>query len=93
MGCWEEEGRPFKMTDTVREWAPKFAEADHFGPLHIIVEDWNLEDDNIEYCRNLPQSGPADIALCEALQAMTWEERWAVAITSDDPTFDPRLLS
>lgn len=93
LGCWEEEDRPFKMTDAVREWAPKFAEADHWGAMHIVVEDWNLEDHNIEFCLNQPEVTPDEIALCKALQAMTWEERWATAITSDDPTFDPRLFS
>ena len=39
LGCWEEEGRPFKMTDTVREWAPKFEEANGWGAMHIVRED------------------------------------------------------
>jgi hypothetical protein len=89
MGCWEEEGKPFKMTDAVREWAPKFAEANEFGALHIVVDDWNLDDENIEFCRSQPDITQAEIALCEALQVMSWEERWAVAITSEDPDFAP----
>lgn len=89
LGCWEKEGRPFRVTDAVRTWAPKFAEADNYGPLHIVVDDWNLDDSNLEFCRNLPESSKDDIALIDAMQVMSWEERWATAILAHDPDFDP----
>jgi hypothetical protein len=81
------------MTDTVREWAPKFAEVNHLGAMHIVVEEWNLEDGHIKFCRNQIDATQAEIDLCNALQAMTWEERWATAITSEDSAFDPCLFS
>jgi hypothetical protein len=88
MGCWEEEDRPWKATDTAREWAPKFAEANHYGPLHIVVDDWNLEDCHLEFCRG--QSPNAEeVALLDALAAMSYEERWTTAIWSEDDTFRP----
>jgi len=91
LGCWEEEDRPFKVTDAVRTWAPKFREADEFGPLHIVVSDWNLEDHNLEFCRNYEGATPDDKALMEAMQAMSWEERWATAILAENPDFDPAV--
>ena len=93
LGCWDEEGRPFKMSDAVREWAPKFEEASSWGAMHIVREDWNLDDGNIEFCLTQPDITPSEIDLCKALLAMTIEERWATAITSEDDTFDPRLYS
>lgn len=90
LGCWEDEGRPFNVTNAVKTWTPKFAEADEFGPLHIVVGDWNLDDGSLEFCRNLDDADDAEKALIDAMQAMSWEERWAVAILASYPDFDPR---
>jgi hypothetical protein len=87
LDCWDNEGRPFKVTPAVERWAPKFAEANPFGPLHAVVDDWNLGDGNIQYCR--AAASPAEVELIDALHAMTWEERWATAILGDYPDFDP----
>lgn len=89
LGCWESEGRPFAITDAVREWAPKFEAANPFGALHIVVDDWNLDDGNLEVCR--ADADPSEIELIDALQRMTWEERWATAILAEDPDFNPDL--
>jgi hypothetical protein len=96
LGCWEEEGRPYKVTDAVRKLAPKFQAADGWGPLHVVVEDWNLDDNNLECCRSCITSVDLEtykdeIALIEAMQAMTWEERWATAILAEDPEFNPEF--
>lgn len=85
LNCWEEEGKPYKVTDAVREWAPKFGAADEFGALHIVVSDWNLEDENLEFCKNYEGVTPDEVALMEAMQRMTWEERWATAILGQYP--------
>ena len=91
LNCWDEEGRPYKVTDAVRQWAPRFAQTDEFGPLHIVVSDWNLEDDNINFCRKQKPSD-AEMALLNALAAMTLEERWATAILAQEPDFDPESV-
>ncbi|MGY3527298.1 hypothetical protein [Bradyrhizobium sp. USDA 4452] len=93
LGCWEEEGKPFKVTDAVRQWAPRFAEADEFGPLHIVVSDWNLEDDNLEFCKNYEGATDSDKALMSAMQAMTWEERWATAVLAQYPDVAAEVAS
>lgn len=87
MGCWEEEGRPFKVTDAVRKWAPVFAETNAYGAMHIVIDDWNLDDGNLECCRTYEGVKPAEIELIDAMQAMSWEERWATAILAEDPGF------
>lgn len=89
LGCWEEEGRPFKITEAVKTWAPVFGETNHYGAMHIVVDDWNLEDYNLESCRTYDGVTPREIELIDAMQAMTWEERWATAILADEPEFDP----
>ena len=87
--CWEREGRPWKVTPRVTGWAPRFAEANPAGAMHIVVEDWNLEDENIRSAMAMSDTTPSDIALGKALLQMTMEERWATAILADDPGFDP----
>ncbi len=89
LGCWEQEDKPFKVTEAVKKWAPVFAETNPYGAMHIVVDDWNLEDGNLEFCRNYEGVTPREIDLIDAMQAMTWEERWATAILAEDPEFDP----
>jgi len=90
LGCWEDSGRPWLLTETVTRWAPVFSNADPFGPLHIVVEDWNLDDENIKYCRDKTHD-LLEKALCSELLDMSEGERWATAILAEDPNFDPEL--
>lgn len=89
LGCWEREGRPYEVTDAVKRWAPVFAETNGWGAMHIVIEDWNLDDGNLEFCRGQPEVTPDEIKLIDAMQAMTWEERWATAFLAEDPEFAP----
>jgi hypothetical protein len=45
LNCWDEEGRPFKVTEAVKRWAPRFGETNPYGAMHIVVDDWNLGKD------------------------------------------------
>ena len=53
-GCWVEEGQPVVDTPTVRAAAKAIAEVyEHScvgGNLHIVLDDWNLEDDSLAFC-------------------------------------------
>jgi hypothetical protein len=91
LSCWEKEGRPWEATDTARLWSEAFAEADPFGPLHVVVDDWNLDDENIQSCLDQTDPEPSEIErdLCLKLLEMTEGERWACAILADFPNFDP----
>lgn len=53
-GCWEEAGKPTIDTPAVRAAAAAIAEVyEHScvgGNLHVVLDDWNLEDGNLEFC-------------------------------------------
>ena len=85
LDCWEDEGKPYRVTNAVRKWAPKFGAADEFGALHIVVGDWNLEDRDLEFCLNQADITTEEIMLMKAMQLMTREERWATAILGQHP--------
>lgn len=54
-GCWDEAGKPRIDTPAVRAAAASVAEVyEHScvgGNLHIVLDDWNIEDGNLEFCR------------------------------------------
>ena len=53
-GCWEEAGKPQIDNEKVRGAVPLIrAVYDHScvgGNLHVVLDDWNLEDGNLEFC-------------------------------------------
>lgn len=53
-GCWEEAGKPQIDNARVRAAVPLIqAVYEHCpvgGNLHIVLDDWNLEDGNLEFC-------------------------------------------
>jgi hypothetical protein len=59
-GCWEEEGAPVIKTPKVSELADALAAADPYGPLHIAVDDCNLDFDSVEWCRFHDDAKPWD---------------------------------
>jgi hypothetical protein len=52
--CWEEEGKPQIDTPAVREAAAAVGAVYELngvgGNLHIVLDDWNLEDGSVEFC-------------------------------------------
>jgi len=81
--CWDEAGRPWLRTEKVDAWASRFAETDRFGPLHIVVEDWNFDDEDILFCRKAAVQQD-DIDLCDALLSMSLAERYTVAMMAEE---------
>ena len=87
-GCYEERGKPAIVNEKTRAVA---ALVDRIydlhlagGLAHIVVDDWNLEDGNIQWCLDYTEANkdrePADLveacrAALEALLAMTDDER------------------
>ena len=57
-GCWEEAGKPTTDTPAIRAAAASvIALYEHpncivGGNLHIVTDDWNLEDSNLAFCRH-----------------------------------------
>lgn len=89
INCWHEEGRPYEFSDLARQWAPKFADANKFGALHVVVEDWNLDDNSLDFCRSYEGVTADEVELIDALKSMSEPERWATALNADYPDFDP----
>lgn len=79
--CYRVYGSP-APDDAARAAAPIIAKADNFGALHIAVEDWNLEDDNIAWLAgpenaDHPRWNDDERAALKALQSLTLAQRAA----------------
>lgn len=74
-GCYEAYGRPKRITPAVLEAAPLLREADEFGALHIVVSDWNLEDEHIDFCGKQASITSAEQHLLDILKVMSFAER------------------
>lgn len=97
-GCWEEAGKPAIVTPATRAAALLVKRVYEFngvgGNLHIATDDWNLEDDNIAFCRERvtrklagdvgdgyaaePELLAAETACLDALEPMSEDERYSV---------------
>lgn len=53
-GCWEECGRPAIVNSRVREAVDLIERVYDYsgvgGNLHVVLSDWNLEDEHVEMC-------------------------------------------
>lgn len=76
-GCYERYGSPRIATDATRHAARLIKKADPFGPLHIVVEDDNLEDCHLEFCRSavFTKGSEVDRACFSALIELSLDER------------------
>lgn len=83
--CWKERGKPKNDTPEVRKTAELIGNLyeRHLsgGRLHIATDDWNLNDDDLEFCGRLdPDAEPLDdleTACLVALKALSYEDRCA----------------
>lgn len=102
-GCYEEYGRPAIINDRTLAAAALAARVYEFsavgGNLHIVLDDWNIEDDNLEFCakqiadggyegRDSPEELAVEKECCEAFMAMTLDER-ASALAIHDGLLNP----
>lgn len=53
-GCYEEEDKPTIINEKTLAAAAAVKKIYGYNPvgsnLHIVTDDWNLEDDNVEFC-------------------------------------------
>jgi hypothetical protein len=88
MQCWNEYGRVQLDTPRVREAAAAIGAVYRHscigGNLHVAIDDWNLEDENLDFCassirENVHEAGPEQLdaeSRCLALlRALTEDER------------------
>lgn len=82
-GCWKEDGAPTINTPNVLALAALFADdkTDHFGALHIVVDDDNLDDESLEWCKanTTDRWTDADERFYQLAKAMTHDERVAAS--------------
>lgn len=52
--CYEEYGKPAIVTDEIRQAAKLIEKVYDFsgvgGHLHIVLDDWNISDDSLDFC-------------------------------------------
>ncbi len=103
--CWEEMGSP-KIWNEATRTGLKFARLVYDqmnggagGGLHIVLDDWNLEDDSIQHCidaKPYTRNGvdydftltPVEQECAKHLLTMTMDERGAMLACMDD-CYDP----
>lgn len=70
-GCYEDYGSPKSDNNLVRELAAAITEVYRFhstgGALHIVLDDWNLEREHIEFCRGCIDEFEAEGAETDSL--------------------------
>lgn len=80
--CWESEGSPKIATPNVLKAVGLLGELSydeaHDGPLHILVADWNIDDESAVFCFNEAGEGHICSALAEAMVSLSTAERASV---------------
>ena len=100
ISCWEEYGKPEVLNDATAKGVRlandvyKQPRGGAGGNLHIVLDDWNIEDDSIRHCMDTTNLGPnypnIDTTLtsierecAEHFLTMTMHERATVLATLD----------
>lgn len=94
-GCYEEYGFPKIVTESTLAAAEAAKKVYEFscvgGNLHIVLDDWNIEDESLEFCRQSiirvragtpgqyddtePEQVDAEDGCLKLLEAMSIQER------------------
>jgi len=79
-GCWEEHGSPkidnAKVRAAARLVRRLYETFPTGGNLHIITDDWNISDRDIEFCSGFKsEMKPDELACLNAFSEMTKAER------------------
>jgi len=82
-GCYEEAGSP-KPTPEARALGLRLRDVDPFGGCHIVREDWNLEDSNIDFCIAHHSTTDAEREVMVALKALPEDQRAAAMAVADE---------
>lgn len=88
--CWERDGAHRIDNERVRRIVEVLKDADHYGSLHVVVDDKNVDNESLAFCRKWGAERNEwtenDEALCSAMEAATYEERVS-AMGIDDGCF------
>jgi hypothetical protein len=81
-GCYLEAGSP-APNDEAKAIGIRLRDVDAFGGCHIVVSDWNLEDDNIDFCIDYPTTTDAEREIMRALKVLPDDQRYAAMAVAD----------
>jgi hypothetical protein len=84
-GCYEEAGKPVP-TEQARAVGIRLREVDPYGGCHIVREDWNVEDGNIDFCLADPATTEPERDVMRALRELPEDQRYAALATADGYT-------
>lgn len=104
-GCWEEAGKPEIDTPAVRLAARRVESlrqrSEVGGHLHIVVDDWNLEDSHMDFCRKKISANrlttdsrlhQAEVRCLESFADLTETERCSALALSEGFWVLPELV-
>ncbi len=100
-GCYEENGKPAIVNDKTKKAAELITniynqkDGAAGGYAHIVTDDWNLTDDDIEYCINSANEKSSEDYISEQcrlvcieclnyIKELTLEERYSAMALSND---------
>lgn len=75
-GCYDEAGSP-DPNGAAKALGALLREINEFGGCHIVVSDWNLEDDDIDFCIKYPTTTDHERDVMLALKALPKDQRYA----------------
>lgn len=75
ISCWRQHGAPTIDNPKVRAWAFAAGLVDPFGAAHIVVEDFNVEDEHLHLCAQDERVTPLEAAWLAAGLGLSIPER------------------
>ena len=79
--CWQKYGSPQHMTRRVRALARLMDRVgDVGGGLHVVLDDWNLEDEHLDFCATQPLTGDERTCLNAMRRASVADRASALAL-------------
>jgi hypothetical protein len=82
-GCFDEAGQPRIKHPSVVVAAMAARGLDPFGALHIVIEDWNVEDSHIEHVLAADDIKPEEFAWACFFRVLTVEQRVSALALAD----------
>jgi len=81
--CWEDDGCPTSENLEVGRAAYAIQHLDDFGALHVVIGDWNVDDNMLNACAKHAEIKPIEIAFLEHFKSLTEIERTAALALAD----------
>ena len=83
IGCYEVAGNPKPGAEAIRVGL-LLRDVDPWGGCHIVREDWNLEDNHIDFCISYETTTEAERTIMLALKSLPENQRYAAMAVADE---------